>query len=562
MMNDCAPRAHCCAYPSQRLALLVVTSIAALMISAGTGRAQHVTGAPAPANEATEVKYAFEWGGVYSLPAGVTDLVIQPGPDASIDIALVPVADNSDAAFDAAVAEAVRVFAGEPKAVEPGGELVPGPQFFQLRVEQDTEMRFAVRSGTSGRAALFTQHFADEFQTTFMAGGRKIFPQATRNFRDRFGQIVIQPSAMEAFGITLEPAGLHTLVPAFTAPARVAFNNERMAYIGSAVVGRVAALPVRLGDAVKAGDTLLVVDSPELGQAQSEYLQKRALSDSATPLVELSRSAYERAKSLYDKSQGVSLTEVQRRQADYQVAESSLLNARAGLIGAANRLQLLGMTETEIKTLADSGAITPTYTVRAPIGGRVIRREVTLGELVGPDRVALFAVADTTVLWVLVEVPEMQLRNVAVGSPARMTLAALPGASFDGGVSFISADLNDSTRTAQIRVEVDNAEGRLRPGMFAQAEILEVQALGQGEKAAGVLAVPESTVQYIEGKPVVFVPFSEKPNTYLKRPVTVGEAVGGMLPVVYGLREGELVVLTGTFILKAELAKSSAKHEH
>lgn len=547
--------------PRQRMRAALST-LALAMVSSPVLLAQHEKAAPEAAGQPPAPKYAFEWGGVYPLPAGLTDLVIQPGPDASIDIALVPVTDNSDAAFDAAVAAAVRVFAGEAKTVQPGEEIDPGSHFYQLKVEGTSEMRFLVRAATAGRFALFTQHFADEFQTIFVAGGQKIYPQAARNFRDRFGQIVIQPSAMEAFGIKLEPAGLHTLVPAFTAPARVAFNTERMAYIGSAVVGRVAVLPVRQGDVVKTGDTVLVVDSPELGQAQSDYLQKRTLAETAAPIVELSRSSLDRAKGLFDKSQGISLTEVQKRQADHQMAESALQNARAALIGSLNRLQLLGMNEAEIKALTDTGTITPRYTVRAPMNGRVIRRDITLGQLVGPDRDALLVVADLSTLWVLVDVPERHLQDAAVGSPARITLAALPGTSFEGGISFLSADLDEGTRTTQARVEVDNADGRLRPGMFARAEILGKQAIAKEARNPGVLAVPESTIQMIEGKPVVFVPFAEKPNTYLKRPVTIGTAVSGMVPVLHGLREGEVIVLTGTFLLKAELGKSSAKHEH
>ncbi len=530
------------------------------------GHDQHEQKAAAPgAAHAQKEKSPFEWGGVYELPSGVTDLVVQPGPDASIDIALVPVSDASESAFGAAAEEAERVFAGTVRPVRPGEELKPGSQFYQLRVEGQAEMRFKVRTTSAGRYALFTQHFADEFQTIFVTtgdGGQKVFPQATRNFVDRFGQIVIQPAAVKAFGVKLEAAALRTLAPSFTAPARVAYNTERLAHIGSAVVGRVASLPVRQGDAVEQGATLLVVDSPELGEAQSDYLQKRTMARAAAPIVELSKSAAERAKKLYDESEGISLTEVQKRLADLQSAESALLNARAATTGAANRLGLLGMTEAEIKTLDETGVIMPQYTVRAPIAGHVIRRDVTLGELVGPDRDSLMIVADTRRLWVLVDVPEMRLRDVAVGSTARITVAAFPGESFEGAVSFISADLNEGTRTAQVRVEVDNARGMLRPGLFAQAEIIAASNAAEGAASKGALAVPESAIQVIEGKPVVFVPFTEKPNTFLKRPVTVGAAVGGMLPVLFGLREGESIVTAGTFILKAELGKSSAKHEH
>lgn len=510
----------------------------------------------------SEPKFAFEWGGVYALPAGISDLVVQPGPDASIDIALVPVANDSPAAFEDAVDQAVTVFEGEPKAVEPGGEVVPGSQFIQLRVESGAEMRFPVRCAEAGRYALFTQHFADEFQTIFVANDEFVFPGTTRNFRDRFGQIVILPTAVEAFGITIQPASSHELVPSFHAPARVAFNADRVAHVGSAVQGRVAKLPVRPGDVVNEGDTLILVDSPELGGVQSDFLQKRTMATTAGPLAELAKNAAERAKKLFDEGQGISLTEVQKRQSEHQMAEAEKLNAQAGMAAAMDRLKLLGMTEREIEQLAETGKMSPVFAVRAPIGGQIIRRDVTLGALVGPEREALMVVADTTTVWVLADVPELRLADVAVDMPVRITLAAIPGRTFDGVVSFISPDVNEATRTAQIRVEVDNAEGLLRPGMFAQAEIMQTGQKVEGLKKAGTLSVPQSAIQRIEGKPVVFVPFSEKPNTFLKRPVTIGEPVGDMAPVVYGLKEGEPIVTAGTFILKAELGKSSAKHAH
>lgn len=531
-------------------------------------------GAPAQAEAAAPVaeqeQYAFEWGGVYALPEGITDLVIQPGPDLSIDIALVPVADGPETEFDAAVEQAVQTFAsGDAKPIQPGEEFTPGPEFRQLSVESQSEMRFKVKAPRPGRYALFTQHFADEFQTTFVSQGQKVFPSVSRNFRERFGQIVIQPAAIKAFGIELEEASAHALKPAFVAPARVAFNAERMAHVGSAVVGRVASLPTRLGDSVKAGDTLIVIDSPALGEAQSDYVQKRTLAQSAAPIVELARNSYERGKKLYEESGGTSLAEVQKRQAELQAAESALVNAGAATTAAMSRLHLLGMAESEIETLDETGAIIPRYTIRAPIDGQVIRRDVTLGELVGPDRDALIVLADVSKLWVHVDVPEMRLREVAVGATARINVAAFPGREFKGELSFISADLNEATRTVQARVEIDNNESLLRPGLFAQAAIVGTAGEAHGAGARGiaqgeptVLAVPESSIQFIEGRPVVFVPFTEKPNTYLKRPVTLGPAVGGMVPVLYGLREGEQIVTAATFVLKAELGKVSAKHAH
>lgn len=509
---------------------------------------------------AHDEKSPFEWGGVYELPAGVTDLVIQPGPDASIDIALVPVADGSDSAFDAAAAEAGRIFAGQAKPVNPGEELLPGSQFYQLRVERKEEMRFKVRAAKAGRCALFTQHFADEFQTIFVAGGQKLFPHAMRNFVERFGQIVIQPTAVKAFGVKLEPAAVRTLVPSFTAPARVAYNAEAIAHVGSPLAGRIVELRVRLGDIVDKGAVLLVVESPDLGAAQSDYLQKQILAQTAVATVDLAKNGLDRATRLYEQNKGIALDEVQKREVEYKAAQATVRMAEAAAMAAENKLHMLGMDQASAEALRDSGEVNPRFMIVAPLPGRVVEREVTLGHLVSPEKEALIVLADTSRLWVLVDVPEMRLKDVAVGSMARITVAALPGSSFEGVVSLISAELNEVTRTAQIRVEVNNADGRLRPGMFAQAEIAGQASDSQG--SAAVLAVPESAVQSIEGKPVVFVPFAEKPNTFLKRPVTLGEAVGGMLPVLYGLREGEPIVVAATFILKAELGKSTAKHEH
>lgn len=504
----------------------------------------------------------FEWAGVYELPAGVTDLVIQPGPDASIDVALVPVADASDSAFDAAAAEAGRIAAGQTKPVQPGGEVTPGSQFYQLRVAGQEEMRFTVRVAEAGSYALFTQHFADEFQMIFVADGQKVFPQVTRNLVDRFGQIVIQPTAVKAFGIKLEPASLHTLTPSFTAPARVAFNAEAIAHVGSPLPGRVVELRARLGDIVSKGAGLLVVESPELGEAQSDYLQKLILAKTAVATVDLAKNGLDRAARLYEQNKGIALDDVQKREIEYKAARATVQAAEAAAMAAENKLHMLGMDQAAVEALRDSGEVNPRFMIMAPLAGRVVEREVTLGHLVRPEREALVVVADTTRLWVLVDVPEMRLKDVVVGSRARITVAALPGSAFEGVVSLIGAELNESTRTAQIRVEVDNADGRLRPGMFAHAEISGKAPESPGDQGAGVLAVPESAVQTIEGKPVVFVPFAAKPNTFLKRPVTLGEAVGGMFPVLHGLREGETIVVAATFILKAELGKSSAKHEH
>ncbi|MEY2794627.1 MAG: hypothetical protein RIR10_343, partial [Planctomycetota bacterium] len=344
---------------------------------------------------------------------------------------------------------------------------------------------------------------------------------------------------------------------------RVGFNTEAMAHVGSPLRGRIAEVNVRVGDPVKTGQELAVIESPELGEAQADFLQRRVAVQTAGPAVDLSKVAWERAQGLYEKSQGISLTEVQRREAEHKVSIAALKAAESARTAAANRLHLLGMNHEAIEALATTGEVVPRYAIRAAIDGVVVQREVTLGELVGPDREYLMVLADATKLWVLADVPEAKLLRIHAGAKAWISVGSLSEAGskrFEGAVAFISPFVDPTTRTAQVRIEVPMAELGLRPGMFAQAEIVEMDP---GEPSpAPVVAVPEDAIQTVEGGPSLFVPVDGEPNTYAKRAVTIGRAVGGLVPVFSGLVEGELFVSEGTFILKADLGKGAAAHEH
>lgn len=370
-------------------------------------------------------------------------------------------------------------------------------------------------------------------------------------------EVKLMPAAIAANGIRIDVATLRPLTSTVAAPARLAYNAEAMAHVGAIVAGRAKELKVRVGEVVKQGDVLAVIDSPELGQAQSDYLQRRTAAQSAKPAVELAQSAYDRAKQLYDTTQGITLTEVQTRQRELQTVQAELRSSEAALAGASNRLQLLGMSDQAVAALAEGGKIEPTYTIRAPIAGRVVEREVTLGELVGPDKERLFLVADLSNVWALIDVPEARLGEMTEGAAATITLPALGGSTVEGKVAYVSPELDAATRTARVRVVVPNPDLKLRPGMFGRAEVAAGVAKGEP-----VIAVPDGAVQTVEGEPAVFVPVKGQPNTFAKRVVGVGPPVGGMIPVFAGLEAGEQYVSAGSFILKAEIGKAGASHEH
>lgn len=376
------------------------------------------------------------------------------------------------------------------------------------------------------------------------------------NHSEHGDEVKLTPEAVRQNRIRVEAVQRHKLASTISVPARVAYNAEAMSHVGSVVKGRIAEMKVRVGDTVKAGDVLAIVDSTDLGEAQSEYVQRATAAEIAKPAVALAEDAHKRAKELYEKNQGISLTDLQRRQGELQVAQGAVGTAKAALTAADTRLQLLGMTQEQIAQLAEGKKINPKYEVRAPIAGQVIEREATLGELVGPEKERLLTIADMSTAWVLADVPEAKLSQAVVGSSVKLTVPAVPDGAVEGKVTYVLPQLDPATRTARVRIEVKNEKAALKPGMFATADITS------GEVGDGVLAVPEDAVQTVEGEPAVFIPVEKEPNTFATKQVAVGDAVSGMVPVFAGLKEGDKFVAAGSFILKAEIGKAGAAHEH
>ena len=373
-------------------------------------------------------------------------------------------------------------------------------------------------------------------------------------------EVTLTSEAIAAEGLVVEPAAQRVLQPSARFPARIAFNAERMAHVGSPVRGRVVEVLAKLGADVEQGEALLVIDSPDLGEAQSDYLQRESALATAVPAVALARNAFERGKALHDLNQGLPLTEVQKREAELLAAEAAQKVAHTAVEAARHRLRLLGMSDGSLDRLSATGAIDPRYTVRAPLSGQVIEHEVTLGELVNPDREALLVLADLSHLWILADVPDGRLADVRVGAPARVHLGATEEHWCDGRVALISPAVDPATRTAEVRSEANDRHPELRPGVFAQTEIAIVA--GDGEEPVPVLSVPQSALQLVEGESSVFVAVPGEPGTFARRTVVAGKPVGGFVPIHSGLADGEAVVVHGAFLLKAELGKGSAEHQH
>ncbi len=370
-------------------------------------------------------------------------------------------------------------------------------------------------------------------------------------------EITLSDEAITLFAIKTAPAQRVNLERKIAAPARVVFNTENMAHLSTTVSGRVSDIKYRIGDSVRTGDILLVLNSTELGMRQNEYLQKRREIESARVILEVAEIEYQRGKTIV-AGKGISQAEFLRIEGQYKIAKTSLLIAESAAQSWENNLKLLGMNPHRIEALIASGEVDPVYSISSPIDGVIIARNMTIGEVVNPDDDALMTVADLRNLWAIVSVPESQVRLVELGARAEFHSDAIGNETITGMVTYIAPALDERTRTGQVRIEIPHQEGLLRPGMFGHVRIFP-KAEHHINK---ILAVPLSAVFTVEGDTAVFVTVSGEKNTFQKRRILAGPRVDDHLPVVSGLQENEQIVVNGGFILKAELGKEGVAHEH
>jgi RND family efflux transporter MFP subunit len=234
-----------------------------------------------------------------------------------------------------------------------------------------------------------------------------------------------------------------------------------------------------------------------------------------------------------------------------ELEEITALHAsRATEVAAARqRLLLLGLSRAQVKALTHPDQIVSDVTVPAPGVGIVTGRSVNLGQVVSMGQ-ELFVVTDLSQVWVIGDLYEQDFQTVQVGAEAVLTTPAYPALTLRGRVSYIDPRVDPQTRTAKVRVEVPNAEGRLRLGMYAT---LAFTAAGQ----ESTVVIPRSAVQTIGAWQVVFVPAADEEDTFLARRVQLGPSRGDRVAIRSGIQPGEAVVTEGSFFLRAEMLRNA-----
>lgn len=314
-------------------------------------------------------------------------------------------------------------------------------------------------------------------------------------------------------------------------------DQDRTIDVVARIGGQVREVPRQLGDAVRAGATLAVVESTEITQAEAAYH------------VALSKA--ELARSQLARENGLRRQKVSSEQ-DYQAARQAATEAEIELQAAARKLTLLGIDLKSLSsaTPADRGLVRVPIT--APIDGTLIEKHVAIGNQV-TDSTALFRIANLDRVWVIASVFERNMGQVALGQTAKVTLAAYPGREFEGQVTWISDLVDEKTRTLKLRIEVDNKDRALRPGSFARVK-LSTAPLHE------VVAVPVDAVQRQKSESIVFV--DEGNGLFKRREVAVGARSRETVEILFGLEPGERVVTNGAFTLKSELGKAGFEAGH
>ncbi|MBN9428738.1 MAG: efflux RND transporter periplasmic adaptor subunit [Burkholderiales bacterium] len=336
-------------------------------------------------------------------------------------------------------------------------------------------------------------------------------------------------------GVKVETLKAQPLGDQIVVTATIRPDADKLARVAPRIEGRIISAPAKLGDRVRTGQALATLDSVEVGEAHAAWIQ-------AQTELRIAEADFKRAEDLV-------ADEIIPRK-DFLRAQSDRDKAIASLRAAADKLRLLR------GGAAGSTESVSTFSVTAPFAGTVIEKKATLGELASPSE-PMFTVADLSQIWILADLPESALAKVRIGAGAKVTVSAYPGETFAGRVDLIGAALDKDSRTVAARIVVPNADGRLKPEMFATATI-EAGRRTDAERL-DVLSLPDAAIVMMQGQPSVFV---YEQGAYEARVIEPGERSGGRTVVKAGLENGEQVVTEGAYVLKARKLKSQLGHGH
>lgn len=358
----------------------------------------------------------------------------------------------------------------------------------------------------------------------------------------------IGSEAQAELGIAVETAISRSLQDTLYATGIVSEDPVRVAHIRPLARGIIEKNYVRLGDRVSAGDPLVEYDNIELGLAIGEYQSAQAELQRKLADLEVKKTILKRGREMLNVG-AIARTDYDLREAECKDAEAGAAGARATVAKIADQIRRFGWTSGDLENLSARQGVAHGVSrsvLKAPFPGIITAYHASLGEAVEPSS-ELLAITDMSFLWVLADVFEKDLSHIQTGKGVQVRVASYPEKVFQGKITYIADAIAPKTRTAKVRCEVENKEGLLKLEMFATVEI-------PVDTTHSVIAVPDSSVQQIDGNPVVFVRNSGE--EFRKRDVLPGISSGGYTEILSGVRDGDSVVSQGSFIVKTEFLRN------
>ena len=343
-------------------------------------------------------------------------------------------------------------------------------------------------------------------------------------------EVWLTPAQVKEAQIRIAPIGNEPVDDTILTSGTVSLEDLRTGHVFSPVTGRVVSITAQLGQRVKKGDPLAVIESPDIGATMADV--HKAQADMIAAEHDLKRK-----KDLFEQKAGSA--------ADLEAAEDTYRKAKAELERAQEKQTLL--------RVGNADAVSQTFSLISPVEGEVLMRNINpgievTGQYSGGATQELFTIGQLDRVWVIGDLYEMDFARVHVGAPAAVTVVAYPGKVFKGTVDWVSGSLDPNTRTARVRCTFENADKLLRPMMYATVQI------SVDQKSA--IAIPRESLLRLGDYKVVFTEVGEGDGLvkFRRVPVDVDEGESSpWLEVKHGLVAGDKIVVAGAILLAANL---------
>jgi membrane fusion protein, heavy metal efflux system len=348
------------------------------------------------------------------------------------------------------------------------------------------------------------------------------------------------PTPAEWASLTIQPVTERAFRAEHVTEGKIAVDEDRSTPVFSPYAGRVTKLLARPGDSVTQGQPLFVIEAADTVQAQNDFITAMTGLNKARSALDLAQLQHRRAKDLFE-GKAVPLKDFQQAEATLIQAQNDLRSTETALEAARNKLRILGLTDEAITAFQEKGRINPETTILAPIAGTVVQRKIGPGQYVNSGASdPVFVIGDLSTVWLTAFVRETEASAVSVGQELTFNLLALPGRTLTGRINYVAAAIDPATRRLTVRSTVNNANGQLKPEMFATVTIY-----APGDQPS--VGVPKQALIYEGDQVRVWVAHEDK--SIELRQIKTGLTNGDLVEVHGNLRPGEQIVTKGSLFI-------------